>query len=365
MADMDLTHDATPYKLEKARGRGQVAKSRELVSVAVFTAAMAYLAWRGWGAWRDQFLFDQALLLQATRLDGSAQNLWRLIDRSLLAALWMALPFFGVLVVAAAVANMAQTGPVFAFEALKFDFSRLDPANSVKNLFNVQLVFNGARSVVKLLLLTAAAWMVLNSVAADMRHIGALTPAGLLHALLDALASLGLKLALVLWLIALVDVMFTRRQFARKMRMSSREFKDEIKQREGDPRVRGRLRELRNELRKRTAALRNTRNADVLVTNPTHVATALRYEHGQMAAPELIAKGSGHLAAAMRAIAARHNIPVVQSPSLARKLFRELDVERPLPPEYFGEVARIIVWVMAMKQARHRASRHRASGAAA
>src|SRR5207253_6310763 len=106
------------------------------------------------------------------------------------------------------------------------------------------------------------------------------------------------------------------------------------------------------ELRKRTMALRNTRNADVLITNPTHVAVALRYEHGRMAAPELVAKGAGLLAAAMRAIAARHGIPAVPSPSLARKLVRELDVERPLPPEHFAEVARIIVWVLAMKQSR-------------
>jgi flagellar biosynthesis protein FlhB len=185
-----------------------------------------------------------------------------------------------------------------------------------------------------------------------MKRVGSLTPGGLMRALLDELSSLGLKLALVLWLIALLDLFYIRRSFAKKMRMSSTEFKDEIKQRDGDPRIRSRLRELRREMRKRTGALGNTRKADVLITNPTHVAVALRYEHGKMAAPELVAKGAGVLAAAMRAIAARHGIPVVQSPSLARRLFRELDVERPLPPQYFAEVARIVVWVLAMKRAR-------------
>ena len=212
------------------------------------------------------------------------------------------------------------------------------------------MLFNALRTVLKLLLLSVAACVVLQGVTSDMPRVGSLSPLGLLRALLDGFASLGLRLAVVLWFIALLDLVVARRRFAKKMRMSSKEFKDEIKQREGDPRVRSRLRELRREMRKRSQSVRNTRNADVLITNPTHVAIALRYEHGKMAAPELIAKGAGVLAAAMRAIAARHGIPVVQSPSLARKLYRELEVERPLPPEDFAAVARIIVWVLATKR---------------
>lgn len=355
MADADRQHEATPYKLLKAKERGQVPKSRDVVSAAVFTAAMAYLAWRGWAVWRDQFVFDQALLLQAARVDASAQNLWALAERTIVATLWLGLPFFAALMIAAVLANVMQTGPVFASASLKADMDRLNPATNFKNAFGAQLLFNALRSVLKLLLLGLAAWGVLHGVTKQMRHVGALSPSGLLHTLLDEFAALGLKLALVLWLLALLDWVHARRQFAKKMRMSAKELKDEIKQREGDPRVRSRLRELRRELRKRTASLRNTRNADVLITNPTHIAIALRYEHGKMAAPELVAKGAGLLAAAMRTIAARHNIPVVQSPRLARRLFRELDVERPLPPEYFAEVAKIIVWVLAMKQSREQA----------
>lgn len=355
MADVDRQHEATPYKLEKAKERGQVPKSRDVVAAAVFTTAMVYLAWRGWPVWREQFTFDQRLLLQAARVDASAQNLWALVERMMVATVWLGLPFFGALLVAAVLSNVMQTGAVFAVASLKADFTRLNPATNFKNTFSMQLLFNALRSVLKLILLGLAAWMVLHGVTTEMKRVGSLSPAGLLRTLLDEFASLGLKMALVLWLIALLDLVFARRRFAKKMRMSSKEFKDEIKQREGDPRVRSRLRELRRELRKRTGSLRNTRNADVLITNPTHIAIALRYEHGRMAAPELVAKGAGLLAAAMRAIAARHNIPVVHSPRLARRLFRELDVECPLPPEHFAEVAKIIVWVLAMKQSREQA----------
>lgn len=354
--DSDRSQQATPHKLQRAKERGQVAKSRDVVSAAVFTAAMVYLSWRGWPAWRDLFAFDQALLQQAGRIDASADKLWQLVQQMVGAALWMGLPFFLALMLAAIVGNVAQTGPVFSVDPLKPDFDRLNPAEGLKRFFSMQTLFNGARTVIKLVLLTAAAWLVLRGLSGQFYHLATLSPVGFLQALLDDFATLGLKLALVLWLIALLDLLFTRRQFAQKMRMSHKELKDEIKQREGDPRIRSRLRDLRREMRKRSMALRNTRHADVLITNPTHVAVALRYEHGRMQAPELVAKGAGVVAAAMRAIAARHNIPVVQNPPLARRLFHELEVERSLPGEFFADVARIIVWVMAMKQARERAA---------
>lgn len=354
--DMERTQDATPYKLEKAKERGQVAKSRDVVSAAVFTAAMAYLAWRGWPAWREQFLFDQALLMQAARIDASPENLWRLVERMITASLWLGLPFFATLVITALLANVAQTGPIFSFEPLKADFSRLNPVTGLQNnFFSMQILFNALRTVLKLVFLSVAAWMVLEGFATQFYYLASLTPVGFVRTLLDDFASLGLKLAMVLWVIALIDMGFTRRQFAKKMRMSHRELKDEVKQREGDPRIRARLRDLRREMRKRSGSVRNTSKADVLITNPTHLAVALRYQHGTMQAPELVAKGAGVLAAAMRFIAARHNIPVVPNPPLARKLFKELDVDRAVPPQFFAEVARIIVWVIAMKQARQKA----------
>ncbi|HSW18708.1 MAG TPA: EscU/YscU/HrcU family type III secretion system export apparatus switch protein [Ramlibacter sp.] len=352
--DLDRSHQATPHKLERAKERGQVPKSRDIVSVVVFTAAMAYLAWQGLPAWREQFAFDQALLLQAARIDASPHALWQLVERMISVSLWMGLPFFATLVIAAVVGNIAQTGPVFSADPLKIDFNRLNPSEGLKRFFSMQVLFNALRTALKLVLLSVAVWIVLKGLAGQFYYLASLSAAGFLRVLLDDFATLGLKLAIVLWLIALLDLAFTRRQFAQKMRMSHKEIKDEVKQREGDPRVRSRLRDLRREIRKRSMALRNTRHADVLITNPTHVAVALRYEHGRMAAPELIAKGAGVLAAAMRQIAARHNIPVVQNPPLARKLFHDIDVERPVPGEFFADVARIIVWVMAMKQARER-----------
>jgi flagellar biosynthetic protein FlhB len=181
-----------------------------------------------------------------------------------------------------------------------------------------------------------------------------LSAVGYVRTLIDDIASLGLKMALMLGVIALFDFGYTRHEFAKKMRMSHRDLKDESKHRDGDPRVRARLRELRQEMLKRSLSLQKTRNADVLLTNPTHVAVALRYERGQMESPQMLAKGSGHLAAAMRKIATKHQIPIVQSPELARKLFHDMEVDHYVPQHLYPDVARIIVWIFAMRERRER-----------
>ena len=119
MSDSDKNHAATPHKLEKAKERGQVPKSRDVVSATVFTVAMAYLAWRGLAVWREQFAFDQALLQQAAHLDPSGRALWELVERMLRSALWLGVPFFSALFVAAVISNVAQTGAVFAVSQMK------------------------------------------------------------------------------------------------------------------------------------------------------------------------------------------------------------------------------------------------------
>jgi flagellar biosynthetic protein FlhB len=262
------------------------------------------------------------------------------------------LPLLVALPLAAALASIAQTGMVFSFQPLQVDFQRLNPATGFKRVFSARSLFDGLRACVKLALLTGAGSAALYALLPQFHRLSALPPARFLETALADLASLGWKMAAALAVIAVADVLFTRREFGRKMRMSRRELKDEHRNREGDPRIRARLRELRRELLQRTRSLRNTRDADVVLTNPTHYAVALQYRHGEMEAPRVVAKGAGQLAAAMREIAGRHRIVVVQNPSLARRLFREAAIDAYLPANFHAEVARILVWVLAMRQRR-------------
>lgn len=354
--DLDRNEDATPFKLQKAREKGQVARSADLASTAVFTVAAAYLYWKGWDGLQAQFRQDYALLSAAGRMDGGNASLWWLVAGMLRNAMRALAPFFAALVATAVIANIVQTGPVLAVEPLKADFTRLDPVAGLRRLLSMRTLFDGGRTVVKLLLLALVVYYTLEDLWPRFPQLAAMAPARLAQVLLHDIAAAGLKIALLLCLIALADFAYSRREFARKMRMSKREQKDEHKQREGDPRIRARLRELRREALRRTLAVRKTSGADVLLTNPTHVAVALRYVDGEMASPQMVAKGAGPMAAVMRQIAARHRIPVVQSPPLARALFRGLEVDQHVPPAHFAEVARILVWVFAMRQRRGEAA---------
>jgi flagellar biosynthetic protein FlhB len=353
MADQDLDRNeaATPYKLQKARDKGQVGKSTEVVTALVFTVAVVYLYWQGWDGLLALFRYDRALLSQAGRIDASTANLWHLVGGIIGDAGTMLAPFLATLMLTGIVANLVQTGPVLSMEPVKPDFDRANPVNGLKKLFSMRTLFDAARSIVKLVLLGLVVFQALKGLAAHFFQLAALPTVSLARTIVEDAAGTALKIALMLCLIAAVDYGYTRSEFNKKMRMSRRELKDESKHREGDPRIRARLRELRREALKRSMAVRQTRTADVVLTNPTHFAVALRYVHGEMQSPQLVAKGAGSVAASMREIAAHHRIPVVQNPPLARALYHDIDLNQHVPPTLYAQVARILVWVFAMRQA--------------
>ncbi len=348
--DLDRGEAATPFKLHKARERGQTPRSMDMVSSVAFLAAMLYLAAEGLDVAQAFLRIGQAALVQAGQLD--AHGMWPLVAGLMSDALLGLLPLFLLLPVAAFLGAIAQTGTVLSVQPLQMDFRRLDPAAGFRRIFSVRTLFEGLRACIKLLVLGTVAFAGLQALLPQFHALAAMSPGVFVATMAQDVSGLGLKMALALLVVSLVDVAFTRHEFGRNMRMSRRELKDEYRNREGDPRIRGRLRELRRELLRRSRALRNTRGADVVLTNPTHYAVALRYVHGEMEAPRVVAKGAGQLAAAMREIAARHRVAVVQNPALARRLFRDADIDDPIPVDTHAEVARILVWIFALRQQR-------------
>lgn len=357
-SDMDRTEQATPYKLRKAEEKGQVAKSPDFVSVIVFVTAIIYLYARGARLIEEHFLFDRALLSKAGQIDINEASFWWLASTMAWHGLVLLGPFFIALGLAAIIGNLVQTGPIFSLDPVKMDWSRLDPIQGFKKMLAPRKLFDAVKICLKLGLLTFILYQALKHIADQFFTYGRLSPGVLLKTVTADIASIGFKMALVLAIIAGIDFIYTRREFARKMRMSRRDIKDENKNRDGDPRIRSRLRQLRHEMLKRSASTRNTRDADVLIVNPIHLAVALKYVHGEMESPRMLAKGSGAFAAAMRAIAAKHHIPVVQNVTLARKLFREMEVDQHVPATMYSDVARIIVWVFAMRKASSGAIAH-------
>jgi flagellar biosynthetic protein FlhB len=347
--DQERNLPASPYKLEQARKRGSVARSAEVGAAAVFGVAVIWMHWRGWEGVRELAALGRTLLGAAASLS-DPQELWHLVAQALTATLQLVAPMMVVLMLAAIVAGLLQTGPLLSFQPIAPDWSRVSPAQGLSRLFSMRVLQDALKALLKL----GALVLVLQSALSDLQprfaQLSALPSASMGRELLAAAASAGLKVAVALALIALLDLVFTRRQYAKQLRMSHHELQEESRQRDGDPRIRARLRSLRKEMLAKIRALERTGDADVLLVNPTHVAVALRYEHGRMSAPQVISKGAGGLASAMRRIARQRGIPIVRNEPLARALYESTPLDAPVPAVHFAEVARLMVWVLGMRR---------------
>jgi flagellar biosynthetic protein FlhB len=348
--DADLSESATPFKLEEAKKKGSVAKSQDFTAMSIMAALAVSLYATGWDGLRQLLRMQQQILARgaAGAMSVDASALW--MGQLALGMLTILGPFLLTLAVTAVVVNLFQTGPVFSFHPLKPDLTRINPTNGLKRVFSLRTVFDTVKSLLKLAVLGALLGMLLRDAIPGLIALSAMDPKGYARALIALAAGLLVKLVLALLVIGLLDLMFTRWEFAKKMRMSKRDVKDESKNREGDPRIRARIRELRKEVLKRSKSMAKVASADVLVTNPTHLAVALSYRHGVSGAPQVVAKGAGELARQMREVASRNRIPVVQNRALARALFREVDYDGYVPEKWYPQVAKIMVWVYAMRE---------------
>jgi flagellar biosynthesis protein FlhB len=347
--DLDKSEAATPYKLEQARRRGQAAKSVDLTIGAVFLVLAGVFYASGEQMVQRELALCREVLGQLGRTDWSSDTAFTWLMGIAGHAVTALAPLLASVIITAALAGFLQAGGVFSAHPIKPDPQRVNPAAGFKRLFSARLLFDTAKSVAKVLVVGAVLWLALSVAIEAAPSLPYRTPRALLHWLHGNVGGVLVKLAAVLLLVGLVDFVYSRREFAKKMRMSQRELKDEFKQREGDPRIRGRQRELRAKMLKQARSSKHLPDADVLVTNPTHVAVALQYRHGDMPAPRLLTKGVGQQAAQLRERARRLGIPVVQNPPLARALYKQVDFSGYVPQDLYPDVAKILVWVFAMR----------------
>ncbi|MFL6662210.1 MAG: flagellar biosynthesis protein FlhB [Rhizobacter sp.] len=348
--EQSRTEQATPYKLREARRRGQVAKSLELSSLLALLTLLAVMLLWARSLVERQFRFDALLLEQAYRLsfDPAALPAW--LARITTDSLSLLMPLVLPLVAIAIVGGFLQAGPVFSFHPLKPDIDRINPVSGFKRLFSLRLLFETGKNLLKLVLYGMAVWLLARSLLGPLLALLDVPPLRLLDVTLSQATAIVFKLLLVVALIAIADMLYTRWSWQDKLKMSRREVREELKSHEGDPRIRSRRRELRREMLKRAQAVKRLPDADVLITNPTHLAVALSYRREEMAAPVIIAKGSGEMAAHMKVLARRHAVPVVESPTLARALFAAAGIDDSVPERLYPAVARLLVWVYALRE---------------
>jgi len=354
--DQDNSQPATPHKLKEAKKRGQVAKSTEATFAAVMGALVVVCFALGPSIAKQELLIAQNVFNSAGRADWASDHTMHWLLQVTGSTVKAFAPLLLAIICVVIVATIAQIGGVFSFEPLKPDFTKLNPATGFKRLFSLRALYDALRSAVKLAILVSVVWLSIKQLIPSLFNLSYIDPHAYASIVLSAVPPLLFKLFLVFLFIGLIDVIYTQWDYSKKMRMSHRDITDEHKQREGDPRIRRRLRELREELLKQARTLRKLPEADVLITNPTHIAVALSYRHGEMPAPKLLAKGSGKLAARMREAARLHHIPVVENPPLARELFETTESDQYVPEELYPRVAKILIWIYAMRNARNHAS---------
>jgi flagellar biosynthetic protein FlhB len=348
-SDLDANEPATQFKLDKARERGSIVRSADATFAVVLTVCVACVYGLGASVIEGVALLCRRALSLASRDDLTQASALAYVGALGGQALRLIAPTVFVLWIAALFAAALQARGVFTAEPLKPDFSRLNPANGIKRIFSLKALHELWKTALKLAVIAMAmtlwGWHHLD----DILGLSAQTPRASERSGISLIGSALTLLAGLMIVFAFIDWTLNRWDYLRQMRMSKREIKDEHKEREGDPRIKSRLRELRLAWLKRARQLAKVRSADVLLTNPTHYAVALEYRHGQMPAPMITARGAGEMAQRMRREARRREVPIVENPLLARALFALHESQAFVPAEHFEQVARVLRWVYAAR----------------
>lgn len=348
--DLDRTESPTPKRLEDARKRGQVARSRDLSAAAITLAAGLGLHSGG------QVLGGQMLSLMRDSLSftrSDAVNPGRMVE-ILGATGWHALlavtPLLGLLLAAAVLAPLLIGGWTFSTSAFAMKWERLDPVSGMGRVFSVRGSIEVLKSLARFAVVALVAMLVLRDQFAEFASLGAEpVRAGIGHALRlsgDAFIFLGGALGLI----ALVDAPLALWQHHKSLRMSRQEISDEAKESDGNPEVRGRIRRLQHDMSKRRM-MAEVPHAHVIVTNPTHYAVALRYDEDRMRAPIVVAKGVDLMALQIRKVASEHAVPIVEAPPLARALHASCELGAEVPARLYAAVAQLLTYVFQLRVA--------------
>jgi len=349
--EQNRSEEATPFKLEEAKKRGSIAKSQELNSFIILLWAGIAIATLGKGVVHKTLaeaksLFDRA---GSFNFDEARVAVW--VPQIFADVLWILLPLLLGTVVVGALIHFLQSGPIFTFFPLKPDLERINPLAGFKRVFSLRLIVESIKTLIKIGLLGTTLYFFIVDLLPSSTHLSQFEARQFIPFLLSKSGALILKLCAALALIVCIDIGYTHWDFKNRMRMSRREVKEEYKRREGDPRIRQKIRDLQRESAKRRGAAQKVKDADVLITNPQRLAIALKYRRGEMDAPKVLAKGAGDLAAQMRMLARRYGVPIIENKPLARAMFRETGIDQTIRDKHFPIVAKILVWAFALRRA--------------
>ncbi|MES2672695.1 MAG: flagellar biosynthesis protein FlhB [Pseudomonadota bacterium] len=350
-SSQEKTEEASGRKIEKAREEGQIPRSRDLTTsvVLLFGACGLYfyadfMFAKIIGLTRANFILKRETIFDPNAMIG---HLASAINDGILSMM----PFFGLMFVASIIGPIALGGWLFSADALLPKFSRMDPLAGIKRMFSVKSVIELVKALAKVLVILGATILLLKHYAQDMYRLSdeSIHVAIVHSAEISILAAIALSATTLI--IAAVDVPLQLFEYAKKLKMTKQEIRDESKDTDGKPEVKGRIRQLQREMAQRRM-MAKVPEADVIITNPTHYAVALKYQPESMATPIMIAKGGDHTALKIREIAKAHNIEIIESPVLARAIFHTTELDTEIPSGLYLAVAQVLAYVFQLRNYR-------------
>ncbi|MDM0118198.1 flagellar biosynthesis protein FlhB [Variovorax arabinosiphilus] len=348
-SDLEKTEEASPRRLEKAREDGDVARSRELVTLVILGAGISGL----WltssslgttfgGALQHGLQFDRKSAFDASHMLTQAGSM-------VLEGLLAIAPFFGMMMLAALVGPIILGGWLFSTKAIAPNFGKLNPLAGIGRMFSTQSLAELTKALAKSLLVGLVAWWVISGHVGDMVALmGEPAHRALPHAIRMIVVDCAV-IAATLVIVAMIDVPYQLWSHAKKLRMSREDLRQEHKESEGDPHVKANIRRMQQQVAKRRM-MAEVPKADIVVTNPTHFAVALKYRDGDMRAPRVVAKGSDLVAQRIRELAKEHNVAVLEAPPLTRALFKHTRLGDEIPAGLYTAVAEVLAWVYQLKR---------------
>jgi flagellar biosynthetic protein FlhB len=342
------TEDPTPRRLEEARKRGQVVYSREINNWMVLFAATVLVVMAGPHIMSDIKDVLRNFLEQSYAIPTDPVGLTNVL-RALCFRIGgdIILPLL-CLAFAGALAGFLQTGPIFTTDPITPELSKISLAKGFQRLFSTRSMIELLKGVIKLILVSVAVVMALRPYFNTIEHFVGLDISQTLFEMQSLFLKMMVAVLSVLFFLAVLDYMFQRAEFMKNMRMSKQDIKEEFRQTEGDPQIRGRLRQLR-EKKARQRMMQAVPKADVVITNPTHYAVALKYDSKEMDAPTMVAKGVDLVAERIKLVAKENNVPVVENATLARALYGSMEIDQTIPRDHYKAVAEVISYVFKLR----------------
>jgi flagellar biosynthesis protein FlhB len=345
----EKSEPATPKKKQDARKKGQVAKSMELPSALILF--FAFLFFLMFGGFMKERIFDlfTVSLNQYMLLDLSQSNVLYIFRELLFNGLIMLSPIMIGVVIIGIVGNYMQFGFLLTGEPLMMKLNKINPLEGAKRLFSMRALVDFLKSILKLTIVAIVAYTTVIGERSTILILSSLPIENLFTYAAGVTINLGLKICAVLICLAIFDFMYQKYEHAKNLRMSKQDIKDEYKKTEGDPLIKGKIREKQRRMAMQRM-MQEIPNADVVITNPTHFAVAIRYDSKEMEAPLVIAKGQDYVALKIKELAKKHDIILMENKPLARALFAKVEIGQHVPNDLFQAVAEVLAYVYRIKR---------------